>query len=428
MRKMTEVSKQRPCPVCGHDHACKFLSDDENQGESIMCLRIHDHSNIFGADGKKYSWSADSRDGGWSIFRPYKEKRRSWHSGSAQGSSEKFIRPSQQKEIKKDEGIPPLPNDALNKMSRYLLSKLVLDKRHREYLIKQGWTDLLILKHQVKSFPEADMIRQKYGNRTGSRNKSRRELAKAMEARFGKDCLRGFPGAYQENGEWTFAGPSGIIFPMYDTKGNIFRLRLRMDWLDLNRTLTITGTGAEFEFEGEKYEVSMKGVKRKGEIKPLGDDTTGRRGKYRTLSSYALKDDGTNAYPSGCRSANEASLYTMAGDDMSLCYIVEGEPKSIYSNYMLKAPVISVPGVNSYDVLFRNGYIDAMAEKGTTLFVVAYDADKNSNQMVLDFEKRICDAIKEKGYMVAIADWEQSLGKGLDDLLAGGHAPTFRIV
>lgn len=422
---MVEVNKNNPCPICGHDHACKYLEGDEQK--SVMCLRVHDHSNLLGTDGKKYVWSADSKDGGWSIYRPYIERKYI----SCRKTTD-FVRPQVQKEIKREEEIEPLPPERINEISRFLLGKLVLDKRHREYLINQGWTNMLILKHFVKSFPESDVVRNAYGVRTGSGNVSRRELASMIEARFGKGCLKGFPGAYiDESGNWTFAGPSGIIFPMYDVNGNIFRFRIRMDFLDIQRNLNIIGDKASFTYNGENYVVSMKGVflSEGGKLIRMDDDTCGRRGKYRTLSSYAPdKVTGKNVYKCGTRSANEASLYVSKDDEMRLCYIVEGEPKSIYTNFMTKAPVLSVPGVNSYDILFRNGIIDAMVEKGTKMFVVAYDADKATNQMVLDFEKRLVDALKEKNLTVAIADWDQEKGKGLDDLLAAGFIPSFRFV
>ena len=434
---MLEVSKREPCPICGHDHACKFL-ENENGTRSVMCLRIHGHGGQLGADNKRYVWRADSKDGGWSIYAPYIERsyypkysNKSTNVNFTNGNMQ-FKRPEAQKEIPQEELIEPLPNERMNEICRFLLSKLVLDKRHAEYLKKQGWTDMLIMRHLVKSFPEADSVRAQYGNRTASRNMSRKELASQIEARFGKNSLRGFPGAYiDENGNWTFAGPSGIVFPMYDTNGNIFRLRIRMDFLDIRRDLNISADSATFTYEGRNYFVSMKGVfeTEHGSMKRLDDDSTGRKGKYRTLSSYTPdRATGRNMYHEGTRSANEASVYTSKGDMMNLCYIVEGEPKSIYSNFKLKAPVLSVPGVNSFDVLFRNGIIDEMVKKGTELFIVAYDADKATNQMVLDFEKRLVNALKEKDLRVAIADWEQTKGKGLDDLLAAGFIPSFRMV
>lgn len=433
---MLEVSKYEPCPICGHDHACKYL-ENENGTRSVMCLRVHQRGGVLGGDFKRYIWRADSKEGGWSIYAPYIERANTFGNtyksmNKPKNNSLQFVKPEMQKQLPKEELIDPLPNDRMNEICRFLLSKLVLDKRHQEYLKKAGWTDMLMLKAMAKSFPEADDIRNQYGNRTGSRNMSRKQLCSLIEERFGKDSLRGFPGAYvTEDGNWTFAGPSGIIFPMYDMDGNIFRLRIRMDFLDIRRNLNIGDSQATFFFENENYVVNMKGVflKEHGELVRLDDDTCGRRGKYRTLSSYASDPkSGKNVYREGTRSANEASWYTSKGDLAGICYITEGEPKSIYSNFKLKAPVLSVPGVNSFDVPFRNGYIDKAIEKGVELFVVAYDADKDTNQMVLEFEEKLVDALKEKNVRVAIADWDQEKGKGLDDLLAAGGVPSFKLV
>ena len=35
-------------------------------------------------------------------------------------------------------------------------------------------------------------------------------------------------------------------------------------------------------------------------------------------------------------------------DDYTVCYITEGEKKSLFANHVLHAPVVSLPGVNSF--------------------------------------------------------------------------------
>lgn len=323
-----------------------------------------------------------------------------------------------------EEELKPLDNETMDKYNRFLLSRLILEPYHREYLKSQGWNDELIHNQHVKSFPLPDYIRAKYPGRLSGKNILRRELAESIEARYGKGCLKGFPGAYLDRQDRrTLNGPSGIIYPMYDKDGYMYRLRIRMDWLDIDRDITFSGGEGFFAADGDKYAVNMKGIFRcdgTGRTR-MDDDLSGRRGKYRTLASLPSQKE-------GCRSANVSGLYHTIGDNIKICFITEGEPKAIFSNYKLKMPVISVPGVNSYSIIFADGVIKKMVELGCELFVAAYDADKVNNQGVLEFETRLCEALLQEGLNVAIATWDINDGKGLDDLLAAGKTPGFQFV
>ena len=434
----SHVSKKRPCPICGKDDWCGFI--DCGNTELVMCMRRHDESNVYGVDGNEYVFIKKTKRGEGTIYKnrvDYERDLQEWkkENGYSQNtrklSFEKKMETVQKEEMP-DNCVELLPADRIDAISREMLSMLVLEPRHREYLLRQGWTDELIERHHVKSFPESDFIRWKYSDRMRLRNPRRRDICKALELKFGTGSLKGYPGAFLDSkGIRNLAGPSGIVFPMYDLSGRIVRLRIRMDFTDILRDLKFRDGKVYFDYETDSYEVTMKGVfKTTGGTRELmKDDTAGRKGKYRTLSSGGGDRSDSKTVVTECgRSLNEPSVYMTEGDDPMLCYIVEGEPKSIYSNYRLKAPVISVPGVNSWFTVFDHGLIEGMRQKGTKMFVVAYDADKNSNENVLYHEGELVDALKKANVPVAIADWDEELGKGLDDLLSGGNSPLFRIV
>lgn len=59
------------------------------------------------------------------------------------------------------------------------------------------------------------------------------------------------------------------------------------------------------------------------------------------------------------------------------------------------------------------------------MFVIAYDADKTVNDKVLVSEKNAINALRNEGFSIGVAEWDSCYGKGIDDLLAGGHRPSF---
>jgi len=312
-----------------------------------------------------------------------------------------------------------------------------LDDVHRDYLHKEKWSDELIEKHQIRSLPERDFTRFKYKN-TFSKNKYRKTLGNMIAEKFGKDSLIGVPGAYMDNaGNWTFAGQKGLVFPLYDAEGYIYRLRIRMDYMDVNREMQKEGNISFYEEDGVKhYLTPMKGFYTLENGEKVYEKV---RGKYRNLSSFREDDDAAkqgiikNTYTKGCESGNQLGIYYNAQrDNMFICYVTEGEKKGIYCNEKLRAPFISVPGVDSWGKLLEgevgHRQIDILKKRGVMMFVIAYDADKAVNAKVLDCETKVIEALKKEGFAIGVANWNALYGKGIDDLLAGGHLPTYEAV
>jgi hypothetical protein len=59
---------------------------------------------------------------------------------------------------------------------------------------------------------------------------------------------------------------------------------------------------------------------------------------------------------------------------------------------------------------------------------LAFDSDWRTNAHVAQALGQAAVALVKDGYEVQVEDWEPVLGKGLDDLLATGHAPVLRSV
>lgn len=405
------VSKTQPCPICGKIDWCGWKNmGQQSERNTIICMRSDTRCNVVGVDGREYVYLWDTQGGhtryeektqhDYYVAEFVKEKRKeraSMNSSKSYSPALKPVKTSTTASLQFINSIEPLSNEKLDKIYRCLLSMLILEPNHKKYLVKEGFNDRLIAENCIKSFPENDSYRYKNKGKYFSRNPWRKELAKKLSERFGD--LTGVPGAYKtKSGEWTFAGLGGILFPLYDEQGRIYRLRVRID-------MSYTEDGTFL-------------------------------GKYHNFSSYKEKRENNtiyNIYECGCAANNNWGLYYHPQkDDCSICYITEGEKKGIIGNDHLNVPIASLPGVNSYMKLFEKNsqgvsLIDILKKMGVVVLVIAFDADKASNTAVLKYETATVNALREQGFIIAVANWEQSIGKGLDDLLVNGGKPVYSL-
>lgn len=225
-------------------------------------------------------------------------------------------------------------------------------------------------------------------------------IIKELLREFGS--LKGVPGFYEQSGgTWSFSGQSGLLIPLYDHNRNLYRLRLRLDH-------------------------------------PEVDETGKEKNKYHNFSSfYETSTDGvhfTNAFKNGCRSGSHAGLYTtLSRDDYTVCYITEGEKKAMYANYVLHAPVVSLPGVNSFGKILEamddgRNVLNFLAAKGCTTVVIAYDSDKYVNEAVLMYEQKLIELLYGYHFHIALAYWNPGFGKGLDDILSINVRPNYELI
>lgn len=430
------VSKSRPCPICGKPDWCGSMPATDG-GNLVICMRDTDQSNKLGFDGNFYVCVGKSRSGN-TIFEEANQRRAKEiaRGGSSKDYNYAAAKVPEQRKLTVVDQVDPLPNKKMDIIYRTMLSFLTLEPEHREYLHYEGWTDELIDKNHIVSFPEKDYTRFKYRKDTHSQNPYRKRLAKQIINKLGLDGLKGVPGAYKDtSGNWTFAGRSGILFPQYDTNHLMYRVRLRMDFQDPSYEIHSSSSGEKWfiDEKGDKNFISMKGIY---QIKNGERKFDKSLGKYRNFASYHIDEEEekrgfiVNSYDSGCESGNQLGFYyNEQRDDMYIAYATEGEKKGIFSNEVLRAPFVSFPGVNSWSILFsgKDGErpIDILKAKGVRIFVVAYDADKCINEKVLKAEKQAIDAIRNEGFIMGLAEWDIKLGKGIDDLLKNGYKPSY---
>lgn len=389
MGTFRNVSQSEPCPICGKPDWCSILkpSMESYPGEELyVCRRIQ--QNTISTNGITYTFIKELNDGS-SLYAIKKDKV--------------FSHKSINREVKERPAEPKVSypklkdTESLDSIYRSFLQLLPLSARHFHKLSCDGWPETLIKQSLIRSVS----FKKSYDSEKGhySDASERVRLTKRLVDQYGP--LDGVPGFYQdESGNWTFSGRDGMLIPIYDLHKKLYRLRLRLD-------------------------------------KPPLDENGKERNKYKNFSSYHCEKDDSgnlaNAYSHGSRAGSCIGLYCHPEtDNLSICYITEGEKKALLANNMLKCPVISLPGTGTYKKVYEDydgiNVISYLKSISCTTIVVAYDADKIFNQQVKRYEKKLTDILLAESFTVFTADWNIGFGKGIDDILPLGIFPTLKPV
>lgn len=407
MERAVSVSRHDRCPVCGKSDWCRFLPAKAPGSRLVNCKRDTQYKDLVSSvDGRTYVFIkvCNDRSSLYIDEESQKREREIWreehgYKGKGPNRRQALVRNIVRDEEKiAIEGLSdPLPDERLDKIYRMFLSLLELNPMHKEYLLREKWPEKLIKMSLARSLPSAKEYRNK-ASFVDRKALSRKEIAEELVKEFG--TLEGVPGFFVKDGQWTCAGKQGLLFPLYNRKGEIFRLRIRVDYPDRDEN---------------------------GKIK----------NKYHNFSSFReeRKEDGTlyNYYSRGTQAKSHVGFYNQFTKDTYAVYITEGEKKSLVANYVLGQPVLCVPGVNSFGKLFEPdasgvSMIDHAINLGAKVFIVAYDSDKSVNAKVLECETALVERLKEKKVQIGLAYWNIGFGKGLDDILGTGIRPNYSVV
>lgn len=468
------------CPICGKPDGCG--SGQGQNGLIAYCMRIKMTKGtvVEGADGNQ--WIAIRPDGnmycGYGLksnedeakernrqawIEEQKRNNPNWHTYS-KGSSKNPTKVVNYKEInpefkdrsgyKRDLVEATTDSSKLNRVYMALLSCLVLEPEH-EASLKKEWGDELFATltslYPIKSLPMADAERYSYG--AFRQSPWRKAIINQMlTLGITKEDMIGVPGFYENSkGEMTLYRLSGIVFPVYDGKGNIVRIRIKDDFPSAKGTFqgkeghfyfSSKDAGWYFQADNEApilvYQPKSKTYKVKldggSTGVPLSDNGKSKiEGKYKNFSSCKeLVDDEkktiTNYFKNGAQSGSFPSIYTQDGDNTSIVFFTEGEKKAMVANKLLGCPVVCFPGVGTFKKAFESltdsgSIMDALIAKGMKKAVLAYDADKTSNVHVLQAEKNCVQWFLNHKIAMAIGEWDPRYGKGLDDVLLKGIRP-----
>lgn len=470
------------CPICGKPDWCLRIDFNDENGTRFLhyCHRFIDVAEgetITGADAKEYRCIGYSSEG-FAKFESLEQEeanRRRWaekHGKSYKGGSYKPSRQATNSYVKEDrpvEDVSPLAGPArLHEVYSALLDTLVLEPKHEKKL-RDEWDkgienvgigyDDIIAKWPIKSLPPDDYIR--FDSNEDYRNMSRKKIMEKLMEKVGEP--KGVPGFYQKkdkdgNLQWTMFRLCGILYPVFNSYGQIVRVRVNDD----HPVCRGTYQGKEGNFcylrpKGEKnrtgwyfvpssedgkadyanqvlvyragyrqntIELSLKGY-------PKGSEASG---KYKNFSSYQEKEEKTpagkvrryNIFKNGVQSGSSLSLYRSAGDNTGVALITEGEKKAIIANAVYKVPVISLPGVASYKKLFEPeaGYeesvMDRLYSDGLRTPIIIYDADKAEKREVAMCEYKAIAEFWNRDKSIYRGQFNEVWGKGLDDITLAG--------
>src|SRR5262249_3325977 len=134
--------------------------------------------------------------------------------------------------------------------------------------------------------------------------------------------------------------------------------------------------------------------------------------KYTTISS--AKHGG----PSPGAQVHVPLFDGVHGDTVRL---TEGELKADITTALSGLLTVSIPGV----AMWRKA-LPVLQALGVQRVLLAFDADWRTNPHVAQALGQAAYALVQAGYEVQIEDWAPALGKGIDDLLAAGHAPLLQ--
>ncbi len=423
------MSKQEPCPICGKPDYCFWKERTNDIGKyNLYCNRTSEAPGVIaeGIDGREYV--ALHQGEGRTIYEEREQREQRWREEIS--GERKEVKPRTFTVL---DAVVPRPDEQLHEIYSAILDELPLYQYHAEYLFKEGWSWELIKKYHICSFPV------KYLNKLPASMQyipSRESIAKRVMEKLDLNSLVGVPGAYLDSrGHWTFHSMSGIVLPVFNMDGNICRLRIRMDYLDLPVKLQEDRDGFFYRDGGDRVTVSMNGPYKMVDGKRVFMDFASHKGKYRNFSSYKEDDnlyrDGyiCNVYNKGCEAKNALTCIMDSTDNFSAVWIIEGEKKAIYSHEVIRQPFIGLPGVNDYARLEKkaNGIsvLETMWERGVRTAIIAYDADRYHNDQVMLHMNSLSKMMQRHGFKVYIADWDEKDGKGLDDLLSAHKIPMF---
>lgn len=329
-KTLNRVEVEGYCPFCNAHHNHLHLNTEKNKWHCKRCgasgNSVTLYGRIHGLDNKT-AFQELTQDG---LLRLYRKPQR------PSGTSINNLAPLEQR----------------HDVYYDLLQMLKLSPVHLQNLLKRGLSPERIGENMYRTMPDDWRVRRNIAC----------TLAKSHD-------LRGVPGFFTRNGEWSLWGKAGFLIPVLTKDGYIQGLQIRLD--------------------------------------------DASKGKYRWVSSnpeYRDKDGG-QVFENGTRAT---SWVHVTGDTTksTVCITEGGLKGDVASCLKDEALFVCVPGVNNTEYL-----VDVLRELSPQKVVLCYDMDQLENTEVQNALAKMRETI-ETALKIPYQSFSWNpLYKGIDDYL-----------
>jgi Domain of unknown function (DUF3854) len=183
------VSRQHPCPACGHDGFCRVTAD----GREAWCMRCDEgHDRVYGSSiGPMYVHRLD---------------------GARSAALPRVLPPTEAR-------VERAPAALLDRAYRVVLAQLRLDTSDREALLARGLDSRGVAAEAFRS----------------TRSESPARIARAVVTALGEEAARRVPGIVWRHrtgedptrGWWHWRAAVGVLIPVRDLEGRVVALKVR---------------------------------------------------------------------------------------------------------------------------------------------------------------------------------------------------------
>ena len=341
MRRPHATGGYYDCPICGDKRGKMSISTEK---DSWRCNYCGEHGGML---------ALYARMNNISNSEAYREICESLQNGEFASHYDMSSPAPREQEAPKQSPLADIRT--IHQTFSMMLNMLTLSKGHREHLNNvRGLTDEQINVLGYKSTPPFYLCK-----------KIARDLIQ-------KGCtLKGVPGFYMKDGEWTvkfYSKTTGILIPVRGIDGLIRGMQIRLD-------VPIKDEDADPDKSGTKY-IWLSSV-----------------GKEMGVSS------GSPVHFVGDRFARAV-------------YLTEGFLKADIAHYLMNRSFIAIAGINNtaqLELMFT-----LLKENGTQIIVEAADMDKFSNENVQRGVSSIHMIAKKCGLELRHLTWDPKY-KGIDD-------------
>lgn len=386
---LQRTSRRNPCPICGHDHWCSYTS------EFVLCMRVESKTPAKGGKG----WLHFLDEGRGKLMTPVP--------------------------IRSREGVAALPVLERDRWYRTLVSQLSLATLHQMNLEQRGLSQRTISRRGYRTMPATDRFKV---------------CDQVLMHRAGEPL--GVPGFYQhpKTGNWTLAGPTGLLIPVTNESGLVEGFQIRVDNADdaewtVETPLQVVslegGVPARVFFgvvsdDGERRSALVFGslAIRASQLK-IGDTF---RGSFRLLADgrFQLMSMGkarryawvsSDGKPSGSSPGAPLHWAFPQGrpEHPDVVWVTEGPLKADVLAELRNDVAIALPGVTNVGNL-----VERLVARQTKWAIIAHDMDADTNIHVAIATARLAADLKAAGIKTVRAQWNPDY-KGIDDALVAGQ-------